>query len=44
MAASTEEKSMAPLELERDVEGGRQQEHHQQQPQQGKSGGVDGKE
>ena len=40
MAASTEEKGMAPLELERDVEGGRQQE----QPQQGKSGGVDGKE
>jgi hypothetical protein len=42
MVASTEEKSRAPLELERDVEEGRQ--HHQQQPQQGKSGGVDGKE
>lgn len=38
MAASTEEKSMAPLELERDVEGG------QQQQQQGKSGSIDGKE
>jgi len=40
MAAVTEEKCMAPLEVERDVEGG-QQQHHQQQ---GKAGGNDGKE
>ena len=42
MAAVTEEKSMAPLEVERDVEGGQQQQ--QQQQQQGKAGGNDGKE
>lgn len=35
MAAVKEEKSMAPLE--RDVEGG------QQQQQEGKAGGIDGK-
>jgi len=42
MAAVPEEKSMAPLEVERDVEGGQQQQ--QQQQQQGKAGGNDGKE
>ena len=42
MAAVTEEKSMTPLEVERDVEGGQQQQ--QQQQQQGKAGGNDGKE
>ena len=43
MAAVMEEKSMAPLELERDVEGGQQQLQHQQH-QQGKTDGIDGKE
>lgn len=35
MAARTEEKSVAPLEVERDVEGAQQQ---------GKTGGIEGKE
>jgi hypothetical protein len=40
---SAEEKSMAPLELGQDVEGGQQQQQ-QQQEQQGKTDGIEGKE